>query len=185
MKYSPISNCLKKEESIKVLSVYESLYDNVVEFANYTEGTAPFVLDVFHTTMLQCMDKIGCPEATGIEDINSYVFVAFKHSLFKELANKRRKVDMCLESIAIDDTEDLNHYKDIVKEALFNRHIQKLGNRSAKVLDLSLSSYSAKEIAVQMGLKSDVVARQRVFKIKKKLRENIWKDPMFFEPALR
>ncbi len=160
-------------------TLYTVLYPKIVSFILKNSGSEDDAADVFQKALLQLSVRFR-KEGLDIDNVEGYIFSICKNLWRRQLNTKK--------TVSIED--GIYHLKDESRDLaeatveqerweLFRKYLQKLKGKCKEVLQLFFSHHSGKEIAAALDYNSELIARQQVYKCKKKLTEAIQMDATF------
>ncbi len=165
-------------------ALYDTLYSKtlkrVIQFVLKNNGDTTDAEDVFQRALIQIAVRYQKEKVALYGNAEGYVFTVCKNLWRRDL--KLSKTDH-KEAFYF---ESLTEEEDICASALEQKRwelIQKARNviigNCKDILDFYFAKVSATVIMEEMGYASETVVRQRIFKCKKKLIEQIENDPNY------
>lgn len=177
---NPFLTALVKGNSKQIEIIYTKNFYGVQKFILQNKGTKEDAKDIFQKALLQIAVRYKKEPFTITTSFDGYLFTVCKNLWRREL-NKLKKRVTNTQVLTLED-EDKDHALALVeqqRQELFVEKLQMISDNCKKILNLFFTKTSCKEIAIQLGYSTETVARQRVFKCKKKLTALIKEDKRY------
>jgi RNA polymerase sigma factor (sigma-70 family) len=169
----------QKDESITYL--YDSFYPSIKKYVLENGGSAEDASDVFQDTIITVYQHFvnGSTIPKDI-DIKAY-FWGIARNIFKSQQRYKSRIERNLnEKVYIEDELEIPRFDEELQEIMI-RCFSKLTAEYQKILTLYYEDIPYKEIATQLGYKSEDQAKIVRIKAKKKLMSLILNDPDYKE----
>ncbi len=171
---------LSDGDSHTISLLYRSTYPKVKKFIMTNRGTKEDAEDIFQKAILQVALRYKKEKNEVSGSVEGYIFTICKNLWRREIAYKKTT---SIEDNYIQIRDDANDFSNALLEQkkweLFYNTLQKIEGNCKKILDLYFAKETYSEIKKTFDYTSESVARQRVFKCKKKLESLIKKDDRF------
>ncbi|MGJ8683992.1 MAG: RNA polymerase sigma factor [Nonlabens sp.] len=173
-------NALLNSDSVVISELYKETLPKVIKFVVNNNGTVQDAEDVFQKALVQITVRYKKNPFIITSNFNAYLFTACKNLWRRELNKSSRWVT--------NGVHDEQFYKDkdealalLEQERLelFEAAMDLSSENCKSILKMFFKNISYEEIVNDLGYSSEIVARQRVFKCKKKLIELIQSSPRF------
>ena len=185
-----IENILKggqsRQKGIREIYQQDNLREKVIHYVMQNKGKREDGQDVFHEGIILLDRNIREQKFRGDSSLSLYLYGICRLIWMNQL-RKHQKVDLQENNDAMDgvlehtpETTFISHEKRSTLQSLLNR----LGEKCKKVLELWQLSYSMEEIAQQMGLSSEKMARKSKYRCQKALIELVKNEPEWREQLL-
>ncbi len=116
--------------------------------------------------------------------IEAYVFGICRKLWLMRIRRKGVERKYLKEHVASGITKESDDaHAELQKELIYETHFQQLGKQCQDILRLFYEKISFREITARLGLKSEGYAKKLKFQCKKKLMDEVRKDPMYSELA--
>lgn len=173
-------NALVRRDSSQIQVLYQKCFPKVKKFVVQNRGNHADAEDIFQKALLQISVRYR-REAFHIKStFEAYLFTACKNLWRRELNKSKNKVTNPTQWEQVDDDTDIAY--SIVEQKrweLFNDMLNMMSENCQKILNLFFAKLSYQSIVEHMGYQTELVARQRVFKCKTKLKSMIMEDKRF------
>ncbi len=170
-----------KGDNRAIKEFYKNNLPTVTQHILQNSGNKEDAYDIFQDALVVIFKKAreNSLEITG--SMQSYFYGVCKKLWLNKLRKNKKLIlnEKLLQNHKEENTiiEDIGA---IEKDILYKKYFHKLHPDSQKVLHLYFEGSSMKEIAYIMGY-SELYARKKKFKIKKRLLKMIEKDPLYLE----
>jgi len=164
----------------QIREIYKNCFPGVRKFVSQNNGAEEDAEDVFQKALLQIAVRYQKEKFEIRSDFEAYLFTVCKNLWRRELNKLKNRVT---------NDDSLNLYTEGQDSALalmeqkrfelFNEKLNVISEGCKKVLSLYFAKVSYAEIVKLIGYNSEIVARQRVFKCKKKLSDLVQGDKRF------
>jgi RNA polymerase sigma factor (sigma-70 family) len=173
-------NALVTNDLKVIKKIYHDNYGKVFSFILKNRGHKEDVDDIFQKGLLQLAVRYKKAPFTINTSFEAYFFTVCKNLWRRELNKKKRMVTNSKVVELVDDNTDIAMATlEQERWELFNEYLEKLSDNCKQVLKLFFKKVGYAHIVEQFGYNTETVARQRVFKCKKKLKELISQDHRF------
>ncbi|MDC8004681.1 RNA polymerase sigma factor [Aureisphaera galaxeae] len=178
-------NSLIQGDRKGILAIYKLVYPKVQSFVIRNSGAAEDAEDVFQKTLMQLAVRFRQRNTPFTGSFEAYLYTACLNQWRRILNSEKKWVtkQQDLESlheyqeISISQTEEKEDEEE--KWILYREMFELLSDNCKEVLRLLYKKLPYAKICEILGYSSEVVARQRVFKCRKKLSSLIQKDPRY------
>ena len=174
-----IEGVLNSNERV-ISEIYNDYFPGVLKFIMQNKGTKEDAEDVFQAAMLQISARIRKRDLAITHTFGGYIFGACKNLWRRQLKKERNRVTISENPELISDPANL---ADALLEQeqwdLFEEKLEMLSDNCKKLIALFFKKVPYQEIMDRFSYSSQVVARQGVFKCKKRLIELIRKDKRY------
>lgn len=164
----------------KALSQLFNLYRNdIIRLIKMNSGTIQDGEDMSVEAMVILDRNVREGKFRFESSLKSYVLSIAKFNWFNQL-RKQKRVDYTDDNIILDQKVEANPESGFIneeKKEILMKTMSQLGERCQKVLQLWMLNYSMNEIADQMDLSSEGMARKTKYQCFKKLKEMIRNHP--------
>ena len=175
-----IEGILNSDERV-IREIYTSYFSHVLSFVMKNNGNREDAEDVFQAALLQISARIKVRELTTINSpFGGYLFGACKNLWRRELKKKIKRVTT-YEKVEL--VNEVSEMADAVLEQekwdLFEEKLMLLSETCKELMKLFFLKMPYRKIQTMFSYSSEDVARQRVFKCKKRLIELIRRDSRY------
>lgn len=172
------SLCTNNSKGIEI--IYRNVFPKVLKFILQNKGQQVDAEDIFQKALIQITVRYRREPFEIKSSFDAYLFTACKNLWRRELNKSKTRVtdDGILELMS----EDKDIALGILEQErweLFTEKLAMLSENCKKVLEKFFAKVSYERIVKDLGYSSETVARQRVFKCKKKLMQTITDDSRF------
>jgi len=173
-------NALISNDLTVVKKIYRENFGKVYSFVLKNKGHKQDADDVFQKALLQLAVRYKKAPFTIKSSFEAYFFTVCKNLWRRELNKRKRMVtNSDVVKLVDDDTDIAMATLEQERWELFQEYLEKLSENCKQVLKLFFKKVGYAYIVEQFNYNSETVARQRVFKCKKKLKDMISKDKRF------
>ena len=173
-------NALLTNNSALIEKLYSENYPAIRKFVIQNKGQEADAEDIFQKAIVQVSVRYRKEKFEIKSSFEAYLFTACKNLWRRELNKSKQRVTN-LNFLEQEDEE-----KDIALSILeqkrwevFNDSLFAISENCRVVLKMFFNKISYQEIVNKLNYSSETVARQRVFKCKKKLEQLVKNDPRF------
>lgn len=163
-------------ETEGIKKIYELIYPKVLKFVQKNSGQKEDAEDVFQRALIQLSARLKLKRVEFHSSFEAYLFTICMNLWRRELNLKKRRVtNMPVE-------EHLDTALEIVEQEKWELYTEKfnmLTDNCKEVLGLYYKKISYADMVEKLSYTSESVARQRVFKCRKKLSDLVQKDVRF------
>ncbi len=173
---------LSKGDEKLIDSLYASVYPSIKVYIQSNNGREDDAADIFQRALLQICARYLKTKQVSMDNLEGYVYVTCRNLWLRELKkNKTVSIDKHEAYLQQEDTSDDEAMAAVETDRmqLFKDCLDKMKGNCKEVLNLFFARYSHREIAEEMSFSNSDVARQKVFKCKKKLVKIIQENPRF------
>lgn len=171
---------LLKGDTYGIKEIYNKCFPGVKKFVLLNNGTTPDAEDVFQKALLQIAVRYRKEKFEIRTTFEVYLFAVCKNLWRRELnKSKNRVTNEGFENLYSEEQDSALALMEQKRFELFNEKLKLISEGCQKVLSLYFAKVSYAEIVKITGYNSETVARQRVFKCKKKLTDLIQGDGRF------
>jgi RNA polymerase sigma factor (sigma-70 family) len=162
--------------------LYQQHYPRIAQMIRTNSGTEDDARDIFQDAVMVLYSKAQDSGFQLTSSLFTFLFAVSRNLWLKKLRNVAREgVTIPVELVSIVDA-DPQEEAEWIHEAqlqLYRRKFRELGDGCQEILGLTAAGKKIGEIAQQLGMSSEVYARQRKFKCKEQLTRMIQGDPEF------
>lgn len=173
-------NALLTNNSTIIKKLYQENFPAVRKFVFQNKGQEADAQDVFQKAILQISVRYRKEKFEIKSSFEAYLFTACKNLWRRELNKSKRRVT------SLQSFEQPNEEQDQAlalleqkRWELFNENLKSISENCQEVLKLFFAKATYASIVEKLGYNSETVARQRVFKCKKKLSQMIQNDQRY------
>ena len=171
---------LIKGDSTKIQDIYEKSFPAVRNFVLNNKGTAEDAEDIFQKALLQIAVRYQREPFEIRTEFHIYLFAVCKNLWRREInKSKNRVTNDDFGNLYTDEQESALALVEQKRYELFKEKLNLISENCKKILALYFAKTSYADIVKAGGYNSETVARQRVFKCKKKLTDLIKEDDRF------
>jgi RNA polymerase sigma factor (sigma-70 family) len=182
---SEIINGIYNQNSSILLFVYHKNYKSVRHFIEKNGGADKDAEDLFQDAMILLYNKIREEKLELKCSLHTYLFSVVKLLWLKQIKRqevRKTVIDEC-DSFISDNEGILDSILQTERKALFLKHFNELTEDCQKIITYFLKGFSISEITKVMGFSSEQHTKNRRFRCKKSLIENILQNPHYKELA--
>ncbi len=173
-------NALTEGNSKEVKLLYQKNFPNVKKFILQNKGSIEDAEDIFQKALLQITVRYRKEKFVIKSSFEAYLYTVCKNLWRRELNKSKNKVTKEYLLEQGDESSDMAlAVLEQKRWELFNESLSLISENCKKVLKMFFSKTPYSVIVEAMGYNSEVVARQRVFKCKRKLRAIIIEDSRY------
>ncbi len=173
-------NTLLQGNSKYIQKVYEKNFPLVKRFVFQNRGKQEDAEDIFQKALLQIIVRYKKDKFIIKTSFEAYLFTVCKNLWRRELNKSKNKVTK--KGILELESEEHDFAMAILEQKrweLFTENLELISNNCKKILKLFFAKVPYKRIVEELQYNSELVARQRVFKCKAKLKDLIKKDKRY------
>lgn len=170
-------NFLIANDAKGITEIYDTYLPKVEAIIGNMGGSKDEAWEIFQESLIVILQKVQTPDFQLSSSFYTFLVSICKFKWFNESKKKYKK------NVTIDKVGTLKVEEDIVDSMhklerfqLYKDKMAELDPECRQLLELFFAKVSLKEIAVQLGLKSENAAKQKKYKCQKKLIEKIKKD---------
>jgi len=170
-------NFLIANDAKGITEIYDTYLPKVEAIIGNMGGSKDEAWEIFQESLIVILQKVQMPDFQLSSSFYTFLVSICKFKWFNESKKKYKK------NVTIDKVGTLKVEEDIVDSMhklerfqLYKDKMAELDPECQQLLELFFAKVSLKEIAVQLGLKSENAAKQKKYKCQKKLIEKIKKD---------
>ena len=173
-------NALLTNNAKEIKLLYQDIFPRVKRFILQNKGSEADAKDIFQKALLQLTVRYRKEPFEITSSFEGYLFGVCKNLWRRELNKSRNWVT----TDKIIEPEDESQDRALAaleqeRRELFKEHFQNISDSCKKVLLLFFEKISYEDIVEKLNYGSQTVARQRIFKCKKKLTEMIQADKRY------
>lgn len=161
--------------------IYQELFPMILFLVTKNNGSEEDAEDIFQDSLLIVFKKIKANELDLSCSFRTYLY-SVSRNLWLQKLNKRKQfsrefndietyITMSEYALSEKNQEELEKFR------LYQQHFLALSNDCQKVLMLFLKKVPLKEIATEMGFKTEKYAKTRKYLCKEELKKRIISDP--------
>ena len=171
---------LLKGDSKEIQNIYKNNFFKVRKFVLQNKGQQQDAEDIFQRALMQLTIRYQKEKFVIKTSFEAYLFTACKNLWRRELNKSKNKVTN-YEAIELkDESEDMAlSILEQERWELFQETLKNISDNCQKILKMFFAKVAYSIIVEKMQYSTETVARQRVFKCKKKLTEAVKKDKRF------
>jgi RNA polymerase sigma factor (sigma-70 family) len=162
--------------------LYKQHYPRIAQMVRTNSGTEDDARDLFQDAVMVLYGKAKDPDFRLTSSLFTFLFSVSRNLWLKNLRNVARQgvtVVMEMESIDETDADTEAEWLHEAKLQLYRRKLSELGDGCQELLKLSAAGKKIGEIVAQLGMSSELFARQKKFKCKEQLTRLIQGDPSY------
>lgn len=169
------------QNNSKVIGVmYSKIFPKVTKFVLRNNGQVADAEDVFQKALIQISVRYRREPFEIKSSFEAYVFTACKNLWRRELnKSKTRVTEDGIMELPSEERDMAVATLEQERWELFTEKLSEISKNCKKVLEMFFAKVSYERIVQELGYSSETVARQRVFKCKKKLMQTIINDARF------
>lgn len=159
---------------------YNKNFPSVKSFILRNKGSVEDAEDIFHRGILQVTVRYRKDPFEIKSSFEAYLFTVCKNLWRRELNKSKKQVTTQSNMQHIDENEDLA--RSILEQKrweLFTENLELISENCRLILNLFFAKVPYANIVEKLKYSSETVARQRVFKCKRKLKELIISDKRY------
>ncbi len=167
-------------DSNKIQHIYIKSFPKVRKFVLQNNGQQQDAEDVFQKALMQLSIRYQREKFIIKTNFEAYLFTACKNLWRRELNKSKNKVTNYQVIELEDDSNDMAlSILEQKRWELFQESLKNISENCQQILKLFFAKVAYSDIVKKMKYNTETVARQRVFKCKKKLKEAVLKDSRF------
>jgi len=159
--------------------IYKESYRYVELHIISRNGTKDDAQDIFQNALVQLYVKLK-EKKLNIQKFDNYLFTVCKN-LWRRENVKKRVTNIDVIPLVSEELDKAAFYLEQNQWELYKEKFEKITDQCKEILRLIFDKKSYGEIVEKYAYSSQSVARQRVFKCKKRLIELIKKDERYFQ----
>ncbi len=161
--------------------IYQELFPMILFLVTKNNGNEEDAEDIFQDSLLIVFKKIKANELDLSCSFRTYLYSVGRNLWLQKLSKRKqysREFSDVEAYITMPDyvLKEKNH-EEVEKFRLYQQHFLSLSNDCQKVLMLFLKKVPLKDIAVEMGFKTEKYAKTRKYLCKEELKKRIINDP--------
>jgi len=161
--------------------IYQELFPMILFLVTKNNGSEEDAEDIFQDSLIIVFRKIKANELDLTCSFRTYIY-SISRNLWLQKLSKRKQFQREFSDIEVfitmsDYALSEKNLDDQEKFRLYQQHFLTLGEDCQKVLLLFMKKTSLKEIAVEMGYKTEKYAKTRKYLCKEELKKRIINDP--------
>lgn len=160
--------------------MYQELFPMIRYLVVKNSGNDEDAEDIFQDGLIVVFKKIRDHELDLSSSFRTYIYSVCRNLWLQKLSKRKQYIREFSEvETYIDLTDGIDQYQDeeAEKYRLYQQHFFTLGEDCQKVLLLFMKKQSLKEIALEMGYKTENYAKTRKYLCKEELKKRIINDP--------
>ncbi len=157
--------------------IYDNSFPSVKNFILSRSGSQKDAEDVFQNALLLLFVKLK-KEKVKIQSFDNYLFIVCRNLWRREKA-KNRVTNVDNITLISEDLDLAGFYVEENQWELYNEKFKQLSEQCKEIIKLVFKKVPYAEIVKQFDYASQTVARQRVFKCKKRLIQLIKNDQRY------
>ncbi len=172
--------CLVNNDSKGIMEIYTLIFPKVRKFILQNKGQQQDAEDIFQKALIQITVRYKREKFKINSSFEAYLFTTCKNLWRKELKRAKNRVTNSdiIELVATERDMALNIMEQKRWE-LFTEKLDSISENCKKALTLFFNKTPYKDIVKKMGYNSETAARQRIFKCKAKLSDQIKEDQRY------
>jgi len=160
--------------------IYKNIFPKVKKFVFQNSGQQQDAEDIFQKALLQLAVRYKKEKFEIKSSFNAYLFTVCKNLWRRELNKRKNKVTDNNIIELVDESKDMAlALLEQKRWELFNESLKQISENCQKILKMFFAKVPYASIVKKMNFSTETVARQRVFKCKKKLTEYIQQHKNF------
>ncbi len=173
-------NSLINGDNIGINKIYQLVYPKVLKFVLKNSGQREDAEDVFQRALIQLSARLKLKRIEFHSSFEAYLFTICMNLWRRDLNLKKRRVTNIPNQEHFDEQSDsIQEILEQEKWELYTEMFNKLSDNCKEVLGFYYNKVSYADIVEKFSYTTESVARQRVFKCRKKLSELVKKDRRF------
>lgn len=174
---------IRNQDVLILNNIYKVYFPTIKRFIIDNRGSEQDAKDVFQEGIIIIYRKIKEGNLNLTSSFKSYIYAVCRFIWIKQLSKDKEnaeKLDNYLEyeevpEVSLDEYEKNEQYK------LYQKHFVRLEKDCQKLLRLFLQNMPLKEIAVELGIESQIYIKRKKYKCKEQLVRYIKSDPNYKE----
>ena len=167
-------------DSKGIEKIYDLCFPQVSRFVQSNSGNSEDARDVFQKALLQIAVRYQKEPFEIHTSFQAYLFAVCKNLWRREInKSKNRVTNDDLGNLYTDEQESAMALMEQKRYELFKEKLNLISENCKKILTLYFAKTSYADIVKAGGYNTETVARQRVFKCKKKLAELVKEDKRY------
>jgi len=168
-----------RKQDDKILNwLYDDYLQTVRKYVLANSGSAEDVSDVFQDSIIVLYKQISVNSLNLTSDLKGYFFGISRNIWNAQLRKRHKTTEL---QIDLAEEEEPEQTYDPILERVIGRAYQKLKPDQQMILNLFSEGNSYEDIALQMGLKSEIYARRKKYLCKEALMELVRADQEYCE----
>jgi len=168
-----------RKQDDKILNwLYDNYLQTVRKYVLANSGSAEDVSDVFQDSIIVLYKQISVNSLNLTSDLKGYFFGISRNIWNAQLRKRHKTTEL---QIDLAEEEEPEQTYDPILERVIGRAYQKLKPDQQMILNLFSEGNSYEDIALQMGLKSEIYARRKKYLCKEALMELVRADQEYCE----
>jgi RNA polymerase sigma factor (sigma-70 family) len=172
---------LSEGNSKKIEEIYKNNFPNVKKFILNNKGQKEDVEDVFQKALIQISVRFRKEEFEITTSFEAYLFTVCKNIWRRELNKKKKVTEGKVIELISEERNPSIALNELKRQELFIEKLNSLSENCKLILNFYFSKISYAEMIKLTDYSSETVIRQRVFKCKKQLTDQIKKDKRYIE----
>ncbi|WP_299337923.1 sigma-70 family RNA polymerase sigma factor [uncultured Psychroserpens sp.] len=166
------------EGNPKVLDrIYTQNFKYVLHYITSRDGNRSDAEDVFHNALIILYVKIK-NDKIQVQSFDNYLFTVCKN-LWKRENSKKKVTNTGVLPLVSEEIDLASFYLEHQQWELYKEKFELLSKQCRDILNMIFQKKTYESIVKKYSYSSQTVARQRVFKCKKKLTQLIKEDPRY------
>lgn len=157
--------------------IYNTCFKYVCNYITSRDGTIKDAEDVFHNALIILYVKLKS-EKIKIQSFDNYLFTVCKN-LWKRENSKKKVTNTIVFPLVSEELNLASFYLEHKQWELYKEKYELLTKQCKEILKMVFEKSSYESIVKRFSYSSQTVARQRVFKCKKKLTQLIKEDSRY------
>ena len=171
---------LVKGDNKGILTIYKLVYPKVLAFVLRNSGVHEDAEDVFQKTLMQLAIRFSNKQGEFTGSFEAYLLTACKNQWRRILNSEKKWVTKKQKPESMHVYQEMPEYDyEGEKWVLYREKFEFLSSNCKEVLQLFFKKWPYSKIQSELEYSSESVARQRVFKCRKKLSILIRKDTRY------
>ena len=171
-----------KGEHAFLKQLYRENQTTILAFIQENNGSLEEAKDVFQEGILILYKQLKAQKFRGESQLNTYLFSICRYLWYHKLKKESRRADLLAQQEDLPSPSHIDPYRrmqDEEQRALMMALFQQIGDKCRQVLLYSLYyDYAMKEIAEEMGFKSDQIARNKKHRCLGRLKKVLAEKPL-------
>lgn len=161
--------------------IYQELFPTILFMVTKNNGSEEDAEDIFQDSLIIIFKKIKADELELSCSFRTYIYSVCRNLWLQKLGRRKQfsrefgEVEnyITLSEVAINE----RNHEELEKFRLYQEHFLSLNGDCQKVLSLFMNKVSLRDIALEMGFKTEKYAKTRKYLCKEELKKRIINDP--------